>query len=372
MTPREGQSNGPTPQDGRVSKGGPPAGARASDFAPHDHLIDGFGRVHRDLRVSLTDRCSLRCSYCMPAEGVPWLPSHTMLTATEIVRLVRIAVRLGVTEVRLTGGEPLLRPDVVSIVRDIASLQPRPEISLTTNGLRLPGLAASLAQAGLNRVNISLDTLDPETFQTLTRRDRLADTLAGIASAGAAGLHPIKINSVLLRGVNDHEAPTLLMWALEQQVEWRFIEQMPLDPQHQWNAGEFVSAAETLQSLRHAGFSLESIPTESSAPAQRWRVTGVPGGGPVSGGLGSLGVVASVTEPFCGRCDRLRLTADGQFRSCLFAHREADLRTPMRQGATDHDLAEIMRSEIRKKAQGHGIDSASFKQPGRPMSAIGG
>jgi cyclic pyranopterin phosphate synthase len=296
-----------------------------------------------------------------------------MLASEEIIRLVRLSVEQGVDSVRLTGGEPLLRPDIVEIVAAIKSLPGVPAISVTTNGLRLPGLAARLADAGVDRVNISLDTLDRETFRKLTRRDRLVDTLAGVAAAKAAGLLPVKINAVLMRGVNDHEAPQLLTWALSEGLELRFIEQMPLDPQHQWDRAEYVSADEILASLTQAGFELDPRPVVGSAPARVWSVRAVPGAAHIRPeSAGSLGIVASVSSPFCGSCDRIRLTADGQFRSCLFAHKESDLRTPMRAGATDAELVELMRAEVRRKAAGHGLDEPGFVQPTRPMSAIGG
>jgi cyclic pyranopterin phosphate synthase len=262
---------------------------------------------------------------------------------------------------------------IVEIVAAIKALPDPPGISITTNGLRLPGLAARLADAGVDRVNISLDTLDRETFRKLTRRDRLVDTLAGVAAAKAAGLFPVKINAVLMRGINDHEAPQLLSWALAEGLELRFIEQMPLDPQHQWSRAEYISADEILASLTKAGFVLESRPAVGSAPARQWDVRSLPGAEPIRpDSAGSLGIVASVSAPFCGSCDRIRLTADGQFRSCLFAHNESDLRTPMRAGATDPELVELMRAEVGRKAAGHGLNEPGFSQPDRPMSAIGG
>ncbi len=324
-------------------------------------LVDGFGRVHTDLRVSLTDRCSLRCTYCMPAEGLPWLPGASMLSTPELLRIIRVAVSCGVSSVRLTGGEPLLRPDVVDIVSGIANLGV--EVSMTTNGLRLPGLAAPLRDAGLHRVHVSPDTLDRETLKAMTHRDRLVDTLAGIRAAQLAELEPVKINSVLLRAVNDHEAADLLRWAIGEGLHLRFIEQMPLDPQHGWRREEMVTADEIMASLNHAGFSLSAIADPGPAPARRWDV---------NGGLAEVGIVASVTRPFCGTCNRLRLTADGQWRNCLFAHGETDLRTPLREGAADDALAQLMAEGVASKLPGHGINDPVFLQPPRPMSAIGG
>ena len=327
-------------------------------------LVDTFGRVATDLRVSLTDRCNLRCSYCMPAEGLDWLPSPTLLTDDEVVRLVRVAVELGVTEVRFTGGEPLLRKGIVGIVERVAALPRAPRLSLTTNGIGLARLARPLRDAGLDRVNVSLDTLDPRRFAELTKRDRHADVLAGLAAADAAGLTPVKVNALLMRGVNDDEAPALLRWCLDRGYEMRFIEQMPLDAQHGWDRSEMVTADEILAMLK-AEFVLDEEPDEhrGSAPAQTWLV---------DGGPGRVGIIGSVTRPFCGACDRVRLTADGAVRNCLFARGETDLRTPLRAGADDAELAELMRASLWSKRAGHGIDDPTFLQPARPMSAIGG
>lgn len=328
-------------------------------------LIDKFGRVHRDLRISLTDRCSLRCTYCMPADGVPWLAGATMLSTDEIVRIAHVGVQMGITEFRLTGGEPLLRADILDVVRRLASLEGpdgAPEISLTTNALRLPGLAAPLRDAGLARVNISLDTLDRDRFKELTRRDRLHDTLAGIAAADSVGFTPIKLNAVVMRDVNEDEVVPLVRYAVEHGYQMRFIEQMPLDAGHTWDRTTMVTQAEILERLR-AAFRLEEVPGRGSAPAELWTV---------DGGPHTVGVIASVTAPFCGACDRVRLTADGQLRNCLFAQDETDLRTLMREGCTDEEIAAAIRTSIGGKKAGHGIDDPGFLQPRRPMSAIGG
>jgi len=325
-------------------------------------LVDGFGRLHTDLRVSVIDRCNLRCTYCMPAEGVAWLPKPELLTADELVRVVAIAVSAGVTEVRLTGGEPLLRPDLVEIVGRIHALENAPSMSLTTNGMRLERLAPDLAAAGLRRVNVSLDTLDDECFFTLTRRTGLEQVIAGVEAAVAAGLAPVKINAVLMRGVNEEEAPTLLKWALDTGVEMRFIEQMPLDAQHAWRRDQMVTTDDVVRSLRRH-FTLEPAPHNPHDPAVRHVV---------DGGPATVGFISSVSTPFCGGCDRVRLTADGQFRNCLFAQVETDLRTPLRAGATDDEVLALMTTSVQAKAAGHGINNPDFLQPPRPMSAIGG
>lgn len=328
-------------------------------------LVDGFGRVHRDLRISLTDHCNLRCTYCMPADGVPWLPRHTLLTPAELMRIVSIAVHEGITEVRLTGGEPLLRPDVVDVVKAIAAVEGpygSPEISMTTNGISLGRLAVELKDAGLARLNVSLDTLNAERFHLLTRRDRLDDVLGGLAIAKKAGFAPIKINSVLMRGINDDEAADLVRWAIAEGFELRFIEQMPLDAGHTWTREGMVTAQEILTQLGES-FRLTPLSGRGPAPAQRYQV---------DDGPGVVGIVASVTQPFCGACDRLRLTADGHLRSCLFATTESDLRTPLREGVSDAELAAQLRACLAGKKAGHGINEPGFLQPPRPMSAIGG
>ena len=327
-------------------------------------LVDAYGRVATDLRVSLTDKCNLRCSYCMPPEGLEWLPGPELLTDDELVRLVAVAVSLGVNEVRFTGGEPLLRRGFVSIVERVGALTPRPRMSVTTNGIGLARVAGALAAAGLDRVNVSLDTLDPQRFVTIARRDRLADVLAGLAAAADAGLTPVKVNTVLLRGINADEAVSLLRWAIGEGYHLRFIEQMPLDAQHGWDRATMVTAEEILAMLR-VEFELTPLPHEDrgSAPAEEWIV---------DGGPGRVGVIGSVTRPFCGACDRVRLTADGQLRNCLFARTESDLRTALRAGADDEELAAMMRASLLAKLPGHGIDDPGFLQPVRPMSAIGG
>ncbi|MGL5930747.1 MAG: GTP 3',8-cyclase MoaA [Dermatophilaceae bacterium] len=329
---------------------------------PAPRLLDRFGRVGRDLRVSVTDRCNLRCTYCMPAEGLDWLAKPEMLTDDEVVRLVRVMVGLGVTGVRLTGGEPLLRRSLVEVVRGLAALDPRPRIAMTSNGIGLDRLAAPLADAGLDRVNVSLDTVDARSFARLTRRDRFDDVVSGLKAAADAGLTPVKVNAVAMRGVNDTDVADLLGWCLDRGYELRFIEQMPLDAQHAWDRSLMVPQAEILERLGER-FQLTPAEERGSAPAELFLV---------DGGPATVGVIASVTAPFCGACDRVRLTADGQLRNCLFARHEVDLRGPLREGATDAQLAELVVAEMWAKKAGHGIDGPDFLQPDRPMSSIGG
>jgi cyclic pyranopterin phosphate synthase len=330
--------------------------------APEPRLLDRFGRIGRDLRVSVTDRCNLRCTYCMPAEGLDWMPRPEMLTDGELLRVVGVMVGLGITQVRLTGGEPLLRRSLVDIVAGIAALAPRPRIAMTTNGVGLDRLARPLADAGLDRVNVSLDTVDRAHFERLTRRDRFDDVVAGLKAAADAGLTPVKVNAVAMRGVNDVDVVELLHWCLDRGYELRFIEQMPLDAQHSWHRSEMVPQAEILERLS-ARFTLTPVADRGSAPAERFLI---------DGGPETVGVIASVSAPFCGSCDRVRLTADGQVRSCLFARREVDLRGPMRDGASDAEIGDLVIEEMARKEAGHAISLPGFQQPQRPMSAIGG
>ncbi|MFD3688323.1 GTP 3',8-cyclase MoaA [Nocardiopsis sp. NPDC058631] len=334
-------------------------------------LADSYGRLATDLRVSLTDRCNLRCTYCMPPEGLEWLPKQELLTDDELLRLIGIGVtRLGITEVRFTGGEPLLRRGLPGLIAGTTALAPRPLTALTTNGIGLARMAPALAEAGLDRVNVSLDTLDPDVFETLARRRRLDDVLDGLDAAARAGLTPVKVNTVLMRDVNDAEAAALLRYCVERGYELRFIEQMPLDAQHGWRRDTMITAEEILQWLE-AEFSLEAADsdTRGSAPAELFHVRGTrfPNGEPAT-----VGVIGSVTRPFCGACDRVRLTADGQIRNCLFAREESDLRSLLRGGATDDEIADRWAAAVAVKLPGHGINDPSFLQPSRPMSAIGG
>ena len=334
-------------------------------------LADRHGRVARDLRVSLTDRCNLRCTYCMPAEGLPWLPTSEVLTDGEVVRLARIAIeRLGIRSVRFTGGEPLLRRSLERIVAEVAALKASYplDIALTTNGLGLARRAGALAEAGLDRVNTPLDALDAERYAAITRRDRLPDVLAAIEASVAEGLAPVKINTVLMRGVNEDQAVPLAHFCLDRGLELRFIEQMPLGPRHSWDRQDVVTAAE-IRALLAEDFEITAAQREDAhAPASRWTIRRRSEAGPPR----PIGIIASVTEPFCGACDRTRLTADGQMRTCLFSRTETDLRGPLRDGATDQEIAEIWAGAQWEKKPGHGIDDPGFLQPERGMSAIGG
>jgi cyclic pyranopterin phosphate synthase len=332
-------------------------------------LVDSYGRLATDLRVSLTDRCNLRCTYCMPAEGLPWSAADQLLHADEIIRLVRIAVaRLGVTKVRFTGGEPLLAKHLDEIIAAAAALRPRPELALTTNGVLLADRAEALARAGLDRVNVSLDSVDQRHFAAITRRDRLADVLAGLAAANAAGLQPVKVNAVLdpLTGLDD--AVSLVRFCLGHDYQLRIIEQMPLDAGHQWRREATVTADRVLAQLRRHSLRLEpDRAPRGSAAAELWRITD-----PATGRTGKVGIIASVSQPFCSTCNRVRLTADGQLRSCLFAIEETDLRRLLRDGADDTAIEAAWRTAMWGKPAGHGINDPNFVQPARPMSAIGG
>ncbi|VEG38796.1 molybdenum cofactor biosynthesis protein A [Mycolicibacterium flavescens] len=343
---------------------GVPSAAPSSPAPADGPLIDTFGRIATDLRVSLTDRCNLRCTYCMPAEGLDWLPLERLLRPEELTRLLRIAVtRLGVRSVRFTGGEPLVARHLEDVIAATTALSPRPEITLTTNGIGLDKRAERLRQAGLDRINVSLDTVDAARFAAITRRDRLPDVLAGLRAAKTAGLDPVKVNAVLdpVTGLDD--AVGLLRFCLDHGYQLRIIEQMPLDAGHSWQRGKAISADDVLAALQqHFDLTPDTAP-RGSAPAELWRV---------DGGVGKVGIIASVSHAFCSACDRTRLTADGQVRNCLFAQQETDLRHLMRAGADDAALEAAWRLAMWAKAAGHGINDPNFVQPDRPMSAIGG
>ncbi|MDO3645763.1 GTP 3',8-cyclase MoaA [Nocardia mangyaensis] len=326
-------------------------------------LVDRFGRIARDLRVSITEKCSLRCTYCMPEEGLPPIPREELLTADEIVRLVSLAVtELGVREVRFTGGEPLMRRELEQIVAGCHAAVPGTPLAMTTNGVGLEHRAAALVKAGLSRVNVSLDTVDQADFARLTRRDRLESVLNGIRAARDAGLTPVKVNAVLMRQ-NLAGAPDLLAWCLAEGCELRFIEEMPLDADHEWARDHMVTAADLLDVLGERFALTPAGRVDPSAPAEKWLV---------DGGPATVGIIATVTRKFCDTCDRTRLTADGMLRSCLFSDQEFDVRTALRAGADDAEVAELWRGAMWQKWAGHGIDAAGFVPPERTMGAIGG
>ncbi|MDR8019460.1 GTP 3',8-cyclase MoaA [Nesterenkonia aerolata] len=364
----------PTVRDVSAGEAAAALAARASDAPGSGGLVDTFGRLGTDLRISLTDKCNLRCTYCMPAEGMDWMPQSSLLTVEEVRRLVKIAVdELGVRELRLTGGEPLVRPDLEEIIAAVRADHPQLPVSITTNAIGLDRRAASLAAAGLDRINVSLDTVDAETYRQMARRDRLAPVLRGIEAAQDAGLRPVKINAVLMRGANDDQAVELLSFCLARGLELRFIEQMPLDGDHGWTREGMVTAGEIREQLS-ARWRLDpdDVPRDG-APAQRWIVREA-GTGAL---LGRVGIIASVTEPFCTDCTRTRLTAEGRIRTCLFSHEEFDLLGLLRAGHSDAKLAQMWRQATWLKPAAHGMNApglggASYVQPERSMSAIGG
>ena len=330
-------------------------------------LVDSFGRVVRDLRISVTDRCNFRCTYCMPAEGMTWLDRSEVLTYEEIERVARICVEtFGVDSLRLTGGEPTVRAHLPQLIAKLAALRlpdgTKPDIALTTNGATLRNIALELRDAGLDRINVSMDSLKPERFFAMTRRDELHNVLAGIAEAQVAGFSPMKVNAVVERGANDDEILDLVRYGRDNNVEVRFIEFMPLDATNEWERNKVVSQDEIVATIA-AEFPLELMPSRGAAPADRWRFLD---------GKGTVGVIPSVTHPFCGDCDRVRLTSDGQFRTCLFATDESDIRALLRNGGTDVEIAELIQVAVGAKWAGHQINQVNFIRPNRSMSQIGG
>ena len=330
-------------------------------------LVDSFGRVVRDLRISVTDRCNFRCTYCMPAEGMTWLDRAEVLTYEEIERVARICVEtFGVDSLRLTGGEPTVRAHLPQLISKLAALRlpdgTKPDIALTTNGATLRNIALELRNAGLDRINVSMDSLKPERFFAMTRRDELHNVLAGIAEAQVAGFSPMKVNAVVERGANDDEILDLVRYGRDNNVEVRFIEFMPLDATNEWERNRVVSQDEIVAIIA-AEFPLELMPARGAAPADRWRFLD---------GKGTVGVIPSVTHPFCGDCDRVRLTSDGQFRTCLFATDESDIRSLLRNGGTDAEIAELIQVAVGAKWAGHQINQVNFIRPNRSMSQIGG
>lgn len=330
-------------------------------------LVDPHGRIVRDLRISVTDRCNFRCTYCMPEEGLVWLEREQLLTFEEIERIARICVeRWGMDSLRLTGGEPTVRAHLPRLISRLAALRlhdgRKPDIALTTNGATLRNIAGELRDAGLDRINVSLDSLRADRFFAVTRRDELDNVLAGIAEAKAVGFDPVKVNAVIERGVNDDELVELAQYGRETGVEIRFIEFMPLDATNEWERNKVVTQDEIVSTI-DAVFPLESIPARGAAPADRWRYLD---------GAGTIGVIPSVSHPFCGDCDRVRLTSDGQFRTCLFATDEFDVKALLRGGASDDDIAALIEHAVGTKWAGHQIGKVNFTRPNRSMSQIGG
>jgi len=323
-------------------------------------LIDGFGRVHRDLRIAVTDRCNFRCTYCMPVEGMQWQPRSEILTFEEIERLARLMVeRYGVNGIRLTGGEPTVRARITVLIEKLAALGV--DVSMTTNGTTLESMADDLRSAGLNRLNISIDSLRRDRFAEITRRDSLPEVLAGIDAAVHAGFDPVKLNVVVMAGVNEDELVDFVDFGIDHGVEVRFIEFMPLDASGGWN-NDLVFTRRQILEVISAAHPLVEV-ERTSAPATRFRL---------ADGSGQIGVISSVSESFCATCDRVRLTADGQFRNCLFATGETDMRALLRNGSSDHELAAALERSVAAKWAGHEINKVNFIRPSRSMSQIGG
>ena len=326
-------------------------------------LVDGHGRVATDLRVSVTDRCNFRCRYCMPAEGLAWLPQTELLTFEEITRIVRVLVSCGVTSLKVTGGEPLVRRGLPTLIGMLRGISDELDISLTTNGYLLAANAEALAAAGLDRVTVSCDSLLSHRFAEMTLRDVLDDVMLGLKEAAAAGLGPVKINTVMIRGRNDDEAIAFAELARSTGYEVRFIEYMPLDAQSEWSMDEVVSAQDVLERIAHV-HPLVAVEEPGGQPATTYRFR--------DGAPGLVGVIPSVTAPFCDTCNRLRLTSDGYLRACLFSLEETDMRSPLRSGASDPALEELARACVAKKWSGHRIGQDDFVRPARSMSMIGG
>jgi cyclic pyranopterin phosphate synthase len=326
-------------------------------------LEDSHGRAITDLRVSVTDRCNFRCQYCMPAEGLEWLDRSDVLSFEEIDRVVRLLVEMGVDSVRLTGGEPLVRRELALLVSMLARIEGLDDLSLTTNGYLLERDAAALAGAGLRRINVSIDSLQRDRFFRLTRRDALPRVLRGLETVAAQpGIERVKVNALAIRGFTEEEVLPFCEFARQHGFQVRFIEFMPLDADHTWTPERVLTGAET-RAIIESRFELEEVPRESAATARVFRF---------ADGKGEIGLVSPVSEPFCSDCNRIRLTADGQFRTCLFSIRETDLREPLRNGASDGELADLIRAAVRRKELKHRVNEPGFVQPERTMSAIGG
>jgi cyclic pyranopterin phosphate synthase len=337
--------------------------ARAPGPTARVRLTDGWGRQIKSLRVSVTDRCNFRCQYCMPADGMPWIERSELLTFEEIERLVRLMVTMGVDEVRLTGGEPLVRSGFPQLVKMLSAISGLNDLSLTTNGYLLERDAQTLVGAGINRVNVSLDSLQRDRFFQITRRDSLPRVLRGLDElAKYPQVHPIKINAVAVRGFTEEEAIPLAKFARTTAFQVRFIEFMPLDGDRSWSEDQVLTGHE-LRTIIDAVYPLEELPREPSATARVYRF---------ADGQGEIGFINPVSEPFCSDCNRIRLTAEGKLRTCLFSLHEADLLGPLRAGASDAELEQVIRSAVWRKELKHRVGERGFRQPARSMSAIGG
>src|SRR5579864_6752427 len=327
-------------------------------------LMDTFGRLHDNLRISVTDRCNIRCFYCMPESGVEFMEREEILSFEEIERFVRVAVRLGITKLRVTGGEPLVRRDLPVLIRKLIAIPGIRDLALTTNAVLLEEMAEPLYEAGLRRINIHLDTLDPERFKQITRRDDLSKVLAGIDACLRLGYGPVKLNAVAVKGLTEPDIVPIARFCRERNIEPRFIEFMPLDAQQLWGRARVLSADEMIQTLSREISQLVEIPDrDPRAPATEYRY---------ADDVGKVGFIASVTRPFCMNCNRIRLTSDGKLRYCLFAIEEANVKALLRSGASDDQIAALIRSNVQGKWIGHEINSTRFVPPPRPMYAIGG
>jgi cyclic pyranopterin phosphate synthase len=342
---------------------------RLSDFFPAvapmpEQLVDGFGRVHTNLRISVTDRCNIRCFYCMPADNVQFMKRDLLLSFEEIVRFVKIAVPLGLNQIRLTGGEPLVRKDLHRLVAMLAEIPEIVDIGLTTNGILLGEQALDLWNAGLRRINVSLDALDPAKFEEITRRPGYEKVIEGIRRAQEVGFQPVKVNAVAIRGITESEVVPFGHFARDAGVEIRFIEFMPLDADNQWERGKVLFADEIVEMLSRGIMPLRPVAgANRNAPATELEF---------DDGVGRIGFISSVSRPFCGNCDRFRITADGKLRNCLFSLEETDVRSLLRNGHPDAEIAQAIRDSIAAKKEGHEINTARFIQPIRPMHSIGG
>lgn len=333
-------------------------------MSKHEPLVDGFGRVHTDLRISVTDRCNIRCFYCMPAENVKFRPRHELLSFEEIARFVRVVASRGVNKLRLTGGEPLVRHDLHRLIAQLAAIPGIRDIALTTNGILLTEQAQALKDAGLRRLNVSLDTLSPEKFVRITRREGFERVLAGLFAAQRVGFEKIKVNAIAIRGLTEEEVVPLARFGREHDFEVRFIEFMPLDADDAWRSEQVLPGEEIRAILEREIAPLEALPVDNpSQPATDFRFVD---------GVGSVGFINPVTQPFCQSCNRLRITAEGQIRNCLFSTAEWDAKALLRNGASDDDLADLIQAAIGAKRWAHGINTDEFVKPERAMYQIGG